>query len=110
MTLFSPTICDQYQYFLFFKEKKNKYILLFLYKLRCNTFFLGLEEDCKKNKEQLKSPISKVHEQAQKRQLSVEFELIKESGPSHKRSFLTECRLGDIISTGEGFSKKESKR
>ncbi|CAH1107797.1 unnamed protein product [Psylliodes chrysocephalus] len=70
----------------------------------------GLEEDCKKNKEQLKSPISKVHEQAQKRQLSVEFELIKESGPSHKRSFLTECRLGDIISTGEGFSKKESKR
>ncbi|CAG9831020.1 unnamed protein product [Diabrotica balteata] len=69
----------------------------------------GSEAECKKNKDELKSPISKVYEEAQKRKLSVEFEVIKESGPSHKKTFKTECRLGDIVTEGEGFSKKESK-
>uniref|UniRef100_A0A6P7GWD1 Double-stranded RNA-binding protein Staufen homolog 2-like n=1 Tax=Diabrotica virgifera virgifera TaxID=50390 RepID=A0A6P7GWD1_DIAVI len=70
----------------------------------------GSEAECKQNKDYLKSPISKVYEEAEKRKMSIECEVIKESGMSHKKKFKTECRLGDIITEGEGFSKKESKR
>lgn len=69
----------------------------------------GSEAECKKNRNELKSPVSKVYEEAQKRKLDIEFEITKESGPSHKKTFVTECRLGEFVTTGEGKSKKESK-
>ncbi|CAH1159742.1 unnamed protein product [Phaedon cochleariae] len=70
----------------------------------------GSEEKCKKAKQTNKSPVSLVYESAQLRKLDVEFEIIKESGPAHKKTFVTECRLGHLRATGEGHSKKESKR
>ncbi|XP_056648429.1 double-stranded RNA-binding protein Staufen homolog [Diorhabda sublineata] len=70
----------------------------------------GSEAECKQNKNDLKSPVSKVYEEAQKRKLGVEFEITKESGPPHKRTFITQCRLGGLVTTGEGKSKKESKK
>jgi double-stranded RNA-binding protein Staufen len=67
-------------------------------------------DECKKKKESLKSPISRVHEAAQKRNLPVEFNIVEETGKSHQKVFITQCKLGDFITEGEGKSKKESKR
>ncbi|XP_059482930.1 double-stranded RNA-binding protein Staufen homolog 2 [Neocloeon triangulifer] len=58
----------------------------------------------------LKSPISQVHEMALKRNMAVTFEVIKERGPPHMRTFLTSCKVGDIVTEGEGNSKKTSKK
>ncbi|XP_067142126.1 double-stranded RNA-binding protein Staufen homolog 2-like isoform X2 [Centruroides vittatus] len=58
----------------------------------------------------LKSPISLVHEIALKRVLPVNFEVIRESGPPHMRTFITRCTVGDIITEGEGNGKKVSKK
>ncbi|KAJ8984459.1 hypothetical protein NQ317_012525 [Molorchus minor] len=68
------------------------------------------KEECRKAKINIKSPISLVCEAATLRELDIEFEIIKEDGPPHKRIFVTQCRLGHLITTGEGNSKKESKR
>ncbi|EFA02469.2 double-stranded RNA-binding protein Staufen homolog [Tribolium castaneum] len=67
-------------------------------------------EDCKKLKDDLKSPITRVHEAAQLNNLALEFNVISESGKPHQRNFVTECKLGDYVTEGEGRSKKESKR
>ncbi|XP_044255126.1 double-stranded RNA-binding protein Staufen homolog isoform X2 [Tribolium madens] len=67
-------------------------------------------EECKKLKDSVKSPIARVHEAAQISNLPVEFNVISESGKSHKKRFITECKLGDFVTEGEGRSKKESKR
>ncbi|XP_066253678.1 double-stranded RNA-binding protein Staufen homolog isoform X2 [Euwallacea similis] len=76
-----------------------------------NTFdCLHGDDNCKSNKESIKSPISLVHEAAQKRALPVAFELIDEVGPSHKKMFTTKCTVGDLEATGKGKSKKESKK
>lgn len=45
---------------------------------------------------ELKSPISLVHEVALKRNLTVIFEVVQESGPAHMRTFIT--RFGNIYS------------
>lgn len=37
-------------------------------------------------------------------------QLVKESGPAHMRTYLTECRCGHLKSEGEGSSKKLSKK
>lgn len=58
----------------------------------------------------LKSPISLVHEIALKRSLAVNFEVIRESGPPHMRTFITRCTVGDINTEGEGNGKKVSKK
>jgi double-stranded RNA-binding protein Staufen len=60
--------------------------------------------------EMLKSEISLVHEIALKRNFAVEFEIIKESGPPHMRTFLTGCKCGEMRTEGEGSSKKLSKK
>ncbi|XP_063916240.1 double-stranded RNA-binding protein Staufen homolog isoform X1 [Zophobas morio] len=67
-------------------------------------------EECKKTKESIKSPISRVYEAGQKHNLKVEFNIISETGKSHKKVFVTQCIMGDFITEGEGFSKKESKK
>ncbi|RWS10943.1 double-stranded RNA-binding protein Staufen 2-like protein, partial [Dinothrombium tinctorium] len=60
--------------------------------------------------ENIKSPISLVHELALKRNLVVKFEVVSESGPSHMPSFVTRCIVGDIVTESEGNGKKVSKR
>ncbi|ERL85896.1 hypothetical protein D910_03311 [Dendroctonus ponderosae] len=67
-------------------------------------------DNCNKIGQKPKSPISLVYEAAQKRNLGVTFEVIDEVGPSHKKIFTTKCVVGDLTVTGEGKSKKESKR
>lgn len=54
----------------------------------------------------LKSPISLVHEIALKRNLMVTFEVIRESGPPHVRTFVTVCIVGEYRTEGEGTGKK----
>ncbi|KAF2352347.1 Double-stranded RNA-binding domain [Trinorchestia longiramus] len=58
----------------------------------------------------LKSPISCVHEVALRRSLTVQFEVVGESGPPHMRTFLTSCVVGTTKCQGEGASKKISKK
>jgi len=60
--------------------------------------------------DELKSPISLVHEVALKRNLQVQFEVSKETGPPHMRVFLTKCIVGDFATEGEGNGKKVSKK
>ncbi|XP_034999091.1 double-stranded RNA-binding protein Staufen homolog 2 isoform X1 [Hippoglossus stenolepis] len=57
-----------------------------------------------------KSEISLVYEIALKRNLSVNFEVLKESGPPHMKSFLTRVSVGEFSANGEGNSKKLSKK
>lgn len=54
----------------------------------------------------LKSPISLVHEIALKRSFTVVFEVVRESGPPHMRTFVTTCTVGELRSQGEGTGKK----
>ncbi|XP_074657003.1 double-stranded RNA-binding protein Staufen homolog [Tubulanus polymorphus] len=60
--------------------------------------------------DELKSEISLVHEIALKRKLSVNFEVISETGPPHMRTFRTRCLVGDIARDGDGNGKKISKK
>lgn len=61
-------------------------------------------------KDLLKSEISLVHEIALRRNLSVVFDVIRESGPPHMKSFVTKCRVGEYETEAEGNSKKVSKK
>jgi len=67
-------------------------------------FTPGLEYD------DLKSPISLVHEIALKRNFQVYFEVVREAGPPHMRSFITKCIVGEFLTEGEGNGKKVSKK
>jgi len=58
----------------------------------------------------LKSPISLVHELALKRNFDVEFTVVQESGQPHIRVFITMCSAGNFVTKGEGNSKKASKK
>ena len=58
----------------------------------------------------LKSEISLVHEIALRRNLTVTFEVVKESGPPHMRTFITRCTCGTFVVDGVGNSKKLSKK
>uniref|UniRef100_A0AAR2JC72 Double-stranded RNA-binding protein Staufen homolog 2 n=1 Tax=Pygocentrus nattereri TaxID=42514 RepID=A0AAR2JC72_PYGNA len=66
----------------------------------------GVEE----NSDASKSEISLVYEIALKRNLPVSFEVLKESGPPHMKSFLTRVTVGEFSAEGEGNSKKLSKK
>lgn len=59
---------------------------------------------------ELKSPISLVHEMALKRKFSVQFEVHGEKGPPHMKVFTTLCKVGSIVTEGEGNGKKLSKK
>ena len=54
----------------------------------------------------LKSPISLVHESALKRNHTVHFEIVRETGPPHMRIFITKCIMGEFETQGEGNGKK----
>ncbi|XP_069777311.1 double-stranded RNA-binding protein Staufen homolog 2 isoform X2 [Narcine bancroftii] len=64
------------------------------------------EEDTDINK----SEISLVFEIALKRNLPVNFEVTRESGPPHMKSFVTRVSVGEFTAEGEGNSKKLSKK
>ncbi|XP_041421417.1 staufen double-stranded RNA binding protein 2 L homeolog isoform X2 [Xenopus laevis] len=66
----------------------------------------GPEED----KDANKSEISLVFEISLKRNLPLSFEVIKESGPPHMKSFVTRVMVGEFTAEGEGNSKKLAKR
>ncbi|XP_038605825.1 double-stranded RNA-binding protein Staufen homolog 1 isoform X2 [Tachyglossus aculeatus] len=57
-----------------------------------------------------KSEISQVFEIALKRNMPVNFEVTKENGPPHMKSFLTKVSVGEFTGEGEGKSKKISKK
>ncbi|KAM7345680.1 double-stranded RNA-binding protein Staufen isoform 2-T2 [Cochliomyia hominivorax] len=57
-----------------------------------------------------KSPISLVFEIGIKRNLPVDFKVLREEGPAHMRTFITACIVGDIMTEGEGTGKKISKK
>ncbi|XP_034981842.1 double-stranded RNA-binding protein Staufen homolog 2 isoform X1 [Zootoca vivipara] len=57
-----------------------------------------------------KSEISVVFEIALKHSMPVSFEVIKESGPPHMKSFVTQVSVGEFSAEGEGNSKKLSKK
>lgn len=54
----------------------------------------------------IKSPVSLVHEIALKRNLSVVFNVVSEKGPPHMKTFITECKVGELKTEGEGNGKK----
>ena len=56
--------------------------------------------------DELKSPISLVHESALKRNLTVSFTVTRETGPPHMRNFVTKCLVGDFVTQGDGNGKK----
>lgn len=58
----------------------------------------------------MKSEISLVHEIALKRNLPVSFEVTRESGPPHMKTFVTHCQVGELTTEAEGNSKKLSKK
>ncbi|XP_061457402.1 double-stranded RNA-binding protein Staufen homolog 2 isoform X2 [Rhineura floridana] len=66
--------------------------------------------ELEKEKDANKSEISLVFEIALKRNMPVSFEVIKESGPPHMKSFVTQVSVGEFSAEGEGNSKKLSKK
>ncbi|XP_077386177.1 double-stranded RNA-binding protein Staufen homolog 1 [Festucalex cinctus] len=57
-----------------------------------------------------KSEISQVFEIALKRNLPVNFEVLKEEGPPHIKSFVVRVAVGEFTGEGEGKSKKIAKK
>ncbi|XP_033058700.1 double-stranded RNA-binding protein Staufen homolog 2 isoform X2 [Trachypithecus francoisi] len=67
-------------------------------------------KDMDDDKDANKSEISLVFEIALKRNMPVSFEVVKESGPPHMKSFVTRVSVGEFSAEGEGNSKKLSKK
>ncbi|XP_074800330.1 double-stranded RNA-binding protein Staufen homolog 2 isoform X2 [Natator depressus] len=67
-------------------------------------------KETEEEKDANKSEISIVFEIALKRNMPVSFEVIKESGPPHMKSFATRVSVGEFSAEGEGNSKKLSKK
>ncbi|KAL2091229.1 hypothetical protein ACEWY4_013492 [Coilia grayii] len=57
-----------------------------------------------------KSEISQVFEIALKRNMQVNFEVLKEVGPPHMKSFVVRVTVGEFAGEGEGKSKKIAKK
>ncbi|XP_050549104.1 double-stranded RNA-binding protein Staufen homolog 2 isoform X1 [Daktulosphaira vitifoliae] len=57
-----------------------------------------------------KSVISQVYEVALKMKLPIKFEVLKEDGLPHMKTYVTKCSVGSYNATGEGNGKKISKR
>ncbi|XP_062986921.1 double-stranded RNA-binding protein Staufen homolog 2 isoform X2 [Elgaria multicarinata webbii] len=70
----------------------------------------GESGQMEEEKDANKSEISVVFEIALKRNMPVSFEVMKESGPPHMKSFVTQVSVGEFSAEGEGNSKKLSKK
>ncbi|CAM9423797.1 unnamed protein product [Lampetra planeri] len=68
------------------------------------------DEDEENDHDANKSEISQVFEIALKRNLPVNFEVVRESGPPHMKSFVTRLSVGQFSAEEEGKSKKLSKK
>ncbi|XP_061110596.1 double-stranded RNA-binding protein Staufen homolog 2-like isoform X3 [Conger conger] len=68
------------------------------------------KKETEENSDASKSEISLVYEIALKRNMPVSFEVLKENGPPHMKSFLTRVTVGEFTAEGEGNSKKLSKK
>lgn len=53
-----------------------------------------------------KSVISQVYEVALKMKLPIKFEVLKEDGLPHLKTYITICTVGSYNATGEGNGKK----
>lgn len=75
-----------------------------------------LEKDLEVNGEESsnenlnKSEISQVFEIALKRNMPVNFEVLRETGPPHMKSFVMKVSVGNFSGDGEGKSKKIAKK
>ena len=58
----------------------------------------------------VKSEISQVYEIASKRKLQVGFEDVKSSGPPHMKRFVVSATVGEFVTMGEGYKKKDAKQ
>lgn len=59
------------------------------------------------NEYEIKSPISVVYEMAYKRNMGINYEIVKEAGPAHMKVFTVQCRAGDAFTTeSDGFTKQ----
>lgn len=67
-------------------------------------------DDDKSEDADSKSPISLVFEIGIKRNLPVDFKILREDGPGHMRTFTTACIVGQIVTEAEGTGKKISKK
>ncbi|KAK4875107.1 hypothetical protein RN001_011529 [Aquatica leii] len=77
---------------------------------QCVTNIKSRNEACNELNAPTKSAISLVHEIGLKKNFDIIFEVISEKGPPHMREFVTQCRVGEFLTEGEGPSKKKSKR
>lgn len=68
------------------------------------------DDDDDDDDESLKSEISLVHEIALRRNMIVQFDVTRETGPPHMKTFITRCTVADMVTEGEGNSKKISKK
>ncbi|XP_006639562.1 double-stranded RNA-binding protein Staufen homolog 1 isoform X1 [Lepisosteus oculatus] len=70
-----------------------------------------LEVNGEQSEENLnKSEISQVFEIALKRNMPVNFEVVKETGPPHMKSFVIKVTVGEFSGEGDGKSKKIAKK
>lgn len=53
-----------------------------------------------------KSVISQVYEVALKMKLPIKFEVLKEDGLPHMKTYITKCTVGTYNATGDGNGKK----
>ncbi|KAF7271506.1 double-stranded RNA-binding protein Staufen homolog 2-like [Rhynchophorus ferrugineus] len=63
--------------------------------------------NCKEQNQMIKLSIFIVYEAAQKHNLEINFEIVDEFGPAHKKSFTTKCTVDDLEVAGSGKSKKD---
>ncbi|XP_070533253.1 double-stranded RNA-binding protein Staufen homolog 2-like isoform X2 [Ptychodera flava] len=67
----------------------------------------GIDSD---DDDESKSEISQCYEISHRRNLPITFEVIKESGPPHMKTFVTRCTVGEYSAEAEGNGKKVSKK
>ena len=64
-----------------------------------------------KTQKDYKSRLQELVQQRYHGRTQIEYNTIKENGPEHKKVFLIELSInGKVISSGEGFSKKEAEQ
>jgi len=68
------------------------------------------DENADDDEDKSKSEISMVHEIALRHNLPVTFDVTRESGPPHMKTFVTQCLVGTFKTDAEGNSKKLSKK
>ena len=56
-----------------------------------------------------KPAISELMELTTRMGLVCNFEILSDTGPSHKKLFMMRCTVGDIIAQGSGYGKKKAK-